>query len=402
MGERRHVHEADVVRVLTFACVIGVHTLSHSAPASSVGANGILMLLHFTREAFFGLTGFVLVHQYARRPLSVRRFWTRRLLTVGVPYLAWTAIYTAYGIHTSSSDWGQRLPTTLRNVEFGTACYHLYFLLVSLQVYLLYPLLAALIRRTVGHHLTLLIVSGGLQLATLIYYHYDASTSGWLGHVVAHEEVLLPSYQFYVVAGAVAAWHLDAWTRWVRANFALVLGAVVATAALAEGWYLVDADGPPGPLAASAVLQPVMLPWSIAATVGLFALGVVWSDRRRPGGRLDRALNVASDRSFGVYLVHPLFVGWTLSELQGHLATVPLTLITYPIVVIAALLSVELMRRSPISLILTGRNRLRRPPKRKESGNAIDNAPSPATRGQAPHARGHDGDRLGTADAAVH
>ncbi len=51
MGERRHVHEADVVRVLTFACVIGVHTLSHSAPASSVSANGILMLLHFTREA---------------------------------------------------------------------------------------------------------------------------------------------------------------------------------------------------------------------------------------------------------------------------------------------------------------------------------------------------------------
>ena len=32
---RGHVYEADVVRVLTFACVIAVHTISQTKPAES-------------------------------------------------------------------------------------------------------------------------------------------------------------------------------------------------------------------------------------------------------------------------------------------------------------------------------------------------------------------------------
>ncbi len=86
---RGHVYEADVVRVLTFACVIAVHTISHTEPATSIPANGFEMLLHFTREAFFCLTGFVLLHQSLgrARPLPTLTFWRRRLLAVCVPYI---------------------------------------------------------------------------------------------------------------------------------------------------------------------------------------------------------------------------------------------------------------------------------------------------------------------------
>ena len=72
MKRRGHVYEADIVRVLTFGCVIAVHTISHTEPGGSVTANGFEMLLHFTREAFFCLTGFVLLHQSLgrARPIS--------------------------------------------------------------------------------------------------------------------------------------------------------------------------------------------------------------------------------------------------------------------------------------------------------------------------------------------
>ena len=78
-GRRRrsgaHVPSADVVRVLTFACVIAVHTLSTTHPLDDPRADGLVMLLHFTREAFFVLTAFVLMHRYGTTPPRTGPLW---------------------------------------------------------------------------------------------------------------------------------------------------------------------------------------------------------------------------------------------------------------------------------------------------------------------------------------
>jgi acyltransferase-like protein len=93
-GSRGHVPSADVVRVLTFACVIAVHTLSTTHRLDDPRADGLVMALHFTREAFFVLTAFVLMHRYSAAPPRTGGFWRRRFLLVGVPYVAWSAVYT--------------------------------------------------------------------------------------------------------------------------------------------------------------------------------------------------------------------------------------------------------------------------------------------------------------------
>ncbi|HEY4702145.1 MAG TPA: hypothetical protein VIH64_09660, partial [Streptosporangiaceae bacterium] len=60
-ASRGHVYAVDLLRVLTFAAVIAVHIVTTVNPPDSVPAGGTAMLLHFTREAFFALTAFVLV-----------------------------------------------------------------------------------------------------------------------------------------------------------------------------------------------------------------------------------------------------------------------------------------------------------------------------------------------------
>src|ERR1700753_610140 len=100
-SRRPPLHEADVVRVLTFACVIAVHTIHYTNPAGSVGGNGVAVLLHFTREAFFCLIWFVLVHPYLGRSVDVGPFWRKRFVAVGVPYLAWSVIYEFVKQHES-------------------------------------------------------------------------------------------------------------------------------------------------------------------------------------------------------------------------------------------------------------------------------------------------------------
>ncbi|MCW2526908.1 MAG: Surface polysaccharide O-acyltransferase-like enzyme [Pseudonocardiales bacterium] len=366
----RHVHEADVVRVLTFACVIAVHTVANTNPATSVSANGFVMLLHFTREAFFCLTGFVLVHQYLGRQVVLSTFYRRRLLTVGAPYVAWSVVYTF--IERDGVVGWSFISKLGNNLAAGNAWYHLYFLLVSMQIYLLYPLLAKLIRATAAHHGRLLAISGSLQIALLSWLHYWPPTSGPLGWFSQHESVLIVTYQFYVLVGAVAAFHLEQVRRWEAAHRPLVVGFTIASAAAAVTWYALVVRGGTKASTAAAVLQPVMVVWSLGAVAGLFSLGAIWARRRVADGLTDRALRLGSDRSFGVFLAHPLVL-WAVLEvgwIRG-LPNLPLTIVAYLLTVLGSLVLVEGLRRSPVSLMSTGRPKLSGAPQeiqpRKES-----------------------------------
>ncbi|HEV7534774.1 MAG TPA: acyltransferase, partial [Acidimicrobiia bacterium] len=147
-ARRGYLHQLDVVRLLTFGAVIGVHAVAFTEPPSSRGWAGVLMLAQFGREVFFALSGFVLVHAAAGRTVDARTFWRKRFPAVLAPYLTWSVIYLAF--HTWTSPAHERLsgPALLWAFATGNAEYHLYFLLVSMQLYLVFPLLLRFVRRT--------------------------------------------------------------------------------------------------------------------------------------------------------------------------------------------------------------------------------------------------------------
>ena len=400
---RRHVYEADVVRVLTFACVIAVHTVHYTNPAQSVGANGVEMLLHFTREAFFALTGFVLIHQNLGRSLAVRPFWRKRFVAIGVPYLTWSVIYEFIKQHESVLGTLRHLPS---DIALGTAWYHLYFLLVSMQIYLVFPVIMWLIKRTAGHHAALLIISAMVQLAVTSWLMYDAPKTGWLEHVTYNADALLPSYQFYVLLGAVAAFHLQQTTDFIRAHRVKIVIAAIAIAIATEIFYLIVVNRGRSSSVAATVLQPAMLPWSVAAVALLLAVGSIWTESRTAGSRSDRALSIASDRSFGVFLVHPLVL-WLVLQVQSrwwHVAFGPwLSVGAYVLVLAGSLAFAEVVRHTYVSLPLTGRRRIQpvRPANQRGEDHVRNDSDAPGTSAQAPLEGDHDGDRRGTADSLL-
>ncbi|MDQ6840107.1 MAG: acyltransferase, partial [Actinomycetota bacterium] len=95
-GRGGHLWQADIVRLLTFAAVIVVHSLAFTEEPTDGVAAGVMMMLQFGREVFFALTGFVLVYSCLGKPFRTRTFWRKRFLYVGVPYVAWTVIYYAF------------------------------------------------------------------------------------------------------------------------------------------------------------------------------------------------------------------------------------------------------------------------------------------------------------------
>lgn len=355
---RGHLPQIDVLRVLAFGAVVGVHALSTTVLPTNAAGGGILMLLHFTREAFFLITGVVLVHTYgSRRHFDVPAFWRRRFLLVGVPYLVWSLVYYLVNVPFAPTD-GLWWRTFGFDLLTGRSSYQLYFLLVSLQAYLLLPLIFKLLRRTAGHHVLLLVASAVVQLVTFQLIQGTRDATGWALTILNHSDAMFPTYQFFLLAGAVAAWHLPRTQALLQRNLRLVPWIVLAGAAVAELAYALQI-GPYGAEGARGQLQPAMVPWGLASFVGLYALGLVWASKPRTG-RWATALDVGQRISFGVYLVHPLVLDLLFAHgfAAGPGQVMPSWLATVLAVAIAlagAVVVVLLLQRTPLSSMFTGR-----------------------------------------------
>jgi len=350
---RGHLDQVDLFRVLTFAAVVAVHSTAFTNPPVSTAAGGAGQLLHFTREAFFFQTGFVLVHSQGRRPLQLRRFWTRRFRLIGLPYLAWTLLYVLY-VELRDGGPVSALPGALaRDV-------------VSMQAYLLFPVLLAVLELTRRRPWLLLAGAAVVEVAETLYLHHVAPPAAGPLHWYADwAYALFPSYLLYVVAGALAARHLPAVQGWLLDHRWLVLAGGTGAAAVAEGWFLLavhrGASAGDGALDASTVLQPVLVLWSCGAIALLALLSCSWAARRSAGSRFSIGLAWASSASFGVYLVHPLVLDGVLAlGLHGpRPSLVPqpwASVLAWLATIAGSVCVVAVLRRTPLSLALTGRS----------------------------------------------
>jgi peptidoglycan/LPS O-acetylase OafA/YrhL len=369
-SQRRHLHEIDLFRLLTFASVIGVHVLSAATTIDNVPSNGGQLLLHFTREAFFALTGFVLTFQALRKPHVPLRwwpFWRKRIPLVLTPYLTWTALYSLLGVWTRPPGTpeptvSQELVIMFWNAVEGTAWYHLYFLLVTLQLYLVFPAVVAGLRRLrgVGHVVVLVVALAAQVVVAELLVEPPANDFG--AFLVAHGYVLLPAYLLWPLVGAVAALHLDRVQAFALRFRWVIAGLVVVSIVVAEVLYVrAVGDGVP-PSIASAVFQPTTIVWFFVAILALYTLCLVVTAGWRQGGLARRALAYASDRSFGIFLAHPLVLAGLLSIAGGWVPAVGsgLTLAAlYLGTVVGAVLVADVCRRLPASAALTGRARAR-------------------------------------------
>jgi peptidoglycan/LPS O-acetylase OafA/YrhL len=365
-----HLHAVDVVRLLTVLGVIAVHVIALTLPADDLAAGAMQTQLHVTREVFVLLSAFVLTYSYRNRALERRTFWHRRYPLVVIPYVAWTVIYViANG--SLMSPW-HATATVLTDLGDGGASYHLYFLAVTLQLYLVFPWVLRCIRRWSHRAGTLLAASFGLQLAFTCAIHYQVALpqpfAGWL----AHPDALLPSYQLYVIGGTLAALHFEDLTEWLRRQRQTVTFMVMAAAVAGLASFVLDIGAlDTGVVRASEVFQPGVVVESLAFTLGLYALGLWAVDRLSSRGL--RRLETTSDISFGVFLAHPLVLQGLLSVAigSGVLATLqswpsPIALtvalgIGVPTLYFASAALTVVARRTPVSLMLTGRRRLATP-----------------------------------------
>ncbi|MGZ8177312.1 acyltransferase [Williamsia sp. SKLECPSW1] len=370
---RAHLHHLDMVRGSTFLLVIFAHVLSNTNDEQTgVVTNALGMAGHFTRNSFFFLTGFVLMYgNYAKQDFSSRQFWSRRLKLVAIPYLIWSVVYWAFSV-VQTSGWSAlpfSLSTLGKGLAWGTSGFHLYFIFVIIQVYLLFPVILWIVRATRNHHVLLLAASAAVQMTVLmVLRHYAPPPNSWLAENWWHAYATFLPYQFFVFLGAVCAVHRDRVDAFLRGRGWWIVGALTLSAAFALVTYLMRLDDGERPIDASFALQPTLQPFILCAIAALYASAVWWADNRDRTPRFNRVVAYASNRSFAIFLSHVFVLqllmlprgnpgrgtGW----FQDHLGSPWATIVVYVLTVSITLVVAEGLRRAPGALYLTGRPRV--------------------------------------------
>ncbi|MCP2332340.1 MULTISPECIES: acyltransferase [Actinoalloteichus] len=369
---RRRNYSIDFMRVVLFSCVVMVHAVGtiNYGPDIDRQMAGLSMLMHYTRYGFVFITVFVLFLGYYHRDTKATTFWRRRFGLVVLPYLLWSIIYSVWEPLVRSADpwpgWQAVAYDTVLQIVKGDAKYHLYFLLISMQIYLLFPALRWLVRKTTGHHGKLLCGAIAIQLAAMLWVTVLPGPQH-PALVLLHQHVwkLFPMYVLFAAMGALAAVHFDRAHSWVTRNWVLMLPVILLGFGISTGVYLYRSGQGVAPHLAASAQHPSMLAWAVVSIIALYLVASAWNERRGDGrGLVGRAVDLGAIRAFGVYAAHPILIdvlhrvgfgSWLFETFPNS------TLVRSSLLVLATfaitLVVVEVLLRSPLSKLLVARPR---------------------------------------------
>jgi peptidoglycan/LPS O-acetylase OafA/YrhL len=358
-----YIGQFDSFRVIACCAVVLQHSLLWTVAAGNTAAWAFVMLLHFSRTAFFFLAAFLLTYSQITRPRSTLGFWRRRYVQIGVPFLVWTGIYWIFTM-VSDGTWNQAWPLLWNDVVYGY--YQLYFVVVLLLLYLVFPPVLRALRAS-SHHAAIMVVSLLFALLLAADLHYTSSfgvVGNWTRDIAskwpwARNPI---TYQEQFVAGILVALHFDEVRAFVERWYRQVIAGAVVMGVIATLWYLVAVWTGSTPGRASDLYQPIAFLWFTAAVAALECAAWMWYRRRlrrpaRPGGA--RSAEYLAGLTGGVFFCHVLFLnlvrtGLGATGLTPHLGWAGMVAVTFVLTMASAALFTALVLRTPARWVLAG------------------------------------------------
>lgn len=322
---KRHLYEVDFMRALIILGVVCVHTISFfntlNSPLSGVNLSfdTLLISLHFTRESFMFITGLVLFITYYHKPIQPIAFWKKRFKLIAIPYMAWTLLYILFsGTYQSNFHWtwSNLVHTYVQSLMFGNQ-FFLYYLVITMQLYILFPLMVWALRKCARWHSAIFIASFILEIGLMALNQFmlqNMSLTGlptWLTLLIQYRDRFVLTYQFWFIAGAIVAIHYEPIMAFMKRHtktLFISLGILILLLWMHMFFDRLGIHESEG--MAVLVLQPIMIPYSLLVTLALWRGGLGWAEQRlKPRWHtFSSFIHIAASASFGVFLIHPLMM----------------------------------------------------------------------------------------------
>ena len=347
------VFQSQRIRGVCVLAIILIHvtpSFHYGTPFGWVTALQLYMnsLARFGVPCFVLLSGFFLsLNARNERPLPFYRRTVRFLL---VPYVVYSAGYVVF----AHRQFTGIIEVWLWAMLTGTAFYHLWFIPVIVQLYLLHPFLRTWYRRTGqggGLVVTALVIQTVWAVATPDLAAQAMNTDTWLTPAAVSLSFL--SYIGYFVAGYYLNDHAADVDQVIRRRGLVIvaaLGWVTAAAVMTTGRAIALSGGPALGTISHQALAPLLSP---AAFVVLAA----WRSQGLLTRPIERLVQRSGMYAYGMYYLHPLVLemvswGWK------HSVALPRShglfyVVAFPLVSVFTLFAVKLVARLPFARYLT-------------------------------------------------
>lgn len=318
--KKAHIYEIDFLRAITVFSVVTVHAFTSTAYlySGSIFATDMIALfthaLHYNREAFTFVTGLVLTYVYYHRSFSAGKFWSKRLLVIFIPYVLWSLFYVK--INNNTLGFNNYLSLFWTDLITGNASYQLYYILLALQYYAIFPFFLWFIKKFKNHLLAVLLISFAIQLVT-IYLDFTYIQKGPLtqlpivnSFLTPYQDRLFISYQFFFVFGAIVAVYMDKAYKFLEKHGRLIPWFGLVSLFFFAFYFLHQLHIESMSYALSA-LQPSVVLYSIVAIIFFSWLSTIWVKEKK----MFKLVKAISDTSFGIFFVHVLILNYLIQKI---------------------------------------------------------------------------------------
>lgn len=311
--KRKYLDEVQYARALALFAVFAVHATSHGVANTDTGSFmfGVYNFLNIAGKigtpAFIFLSSFILFYTYYHRDLTAKlfqQFYKKRLLFILVPYVVFSVFYFLIyqRLYGSFDDIPALAENFLYKVATGNAHFHLYFVFVSVQFYLMFPVLLYLFKKFKWIRKYSFFIGIAIQWAWVLL-------NAEYGFVPSKSVVSLSYMMFYFFGAFLGVYYesVAAWIRDWRKNYAGIAFVFAGFAAMiyfyVDIYYNIRTGQP------TFSNRVVEFAWS---THALFACAAIFITVHFLASLklvfLKKLLTELGTVSFGMYLIHPFFL----------------------------------------------------------------------------------------------
>ncbi|EFU42266.1 acyltransferase 3 [Paenibacillus vortex V453] len=314
---RERLPELQLVRAFAILGVLSVHSTSYAVSAMTESKyffiyNFMNIFMKYGTPTFIFLSSLVLFYNYYDRPTTkklIGGFYKKRLLYIIIPYTLFSVFYFVllHYLYYQGRPFGDTMESFVQKLLTGKAYTHLYFVFISIQFYVLFPLALWLFKKLPSLAKWAIPIGLVIQWTFILmnkYYWQVPNKGSWA-----------LSYMAYFMLGAFIGIYypkLKAWIVISRANVtpyrvtAWVMLWVMWAAAGLGHVYIYYNNRLHGTSYNSTLYE---LMWNAHTYLGALVLLQLAILFYRIGVRgWTPALERLGAISFGIYLIHPFFL----------------------------------------------------------------------------------------------
>ncbi|WP_068496224.1 acyltransferase [Paenibacillus kribbensis] len=372
MSQKERISEVALLRGLAFAAVVLQHSVAHYAVAQGARIqDGVLLTLlllcsKFAVPVFVFITGMVLFYNYDGA-LKYGTFLRKRFMDIIVPYIIWSLLYEL-GNQLVQSGGSIHPLDFLQKLLNGKSSYHLWYIVMIIQCYVLFPVFRYAVRRLsallpskwqpaalagVGALYFLLMFAVGPVYHAMDKLQLPVITS-WFT-LYADRNVIY--FFFYFVLGAAAGMNVKRWNAWVTKAQVIYWPLFIVL----TGYLLYEMTSlfqtPRGTVLSFnylSLLRPIMAIYCVTSVFVAYRVAT-WIAHK--GGRVASMLTAIGTLSYGAYLMHAFMLRVTYyfdETLFADWSHVLRTLASFVLCVALSIAGTWLLARMPLGKWIVG------------------------------------------------